>query len=208
MLEIVLASGNPGKLIELTELLRAIPVTLRAQSEFDVPEAVEDGLTFIENAIIKARNASSHTRRAALADDSGIALDALGGAPGIYSARYAGEGASDAENLNKLLADTAHLPDDQRHCRFICVAVYVRHAHDPMPLVCEGVWPGRLLRRPSGTHGFGYDPIFYVPDRKCSSAELLPTVKNTISHRAQALQQMENSLRNEIVCDDDSPAWV
>ena len=206
MLEIVLASGNPGKLIELTDLLRALPVTLRAQSEFGVPEAVEDGLTFIENAIIKARNAASHTQRAALADDSGIALDALGGAPGIFSARYAGEGATDTDNLDKLLCDCAHLPDEQRSCRFICVAVYVRHALDPIPIICQGVWAGRLLRRPQGTHGFGYDPIFYVPDRKCSSAELLPAVKNTISHRAQALQQMVNSLRNEIVGDGDPPA--
>jgi XTP/dITP diphosphohydrolase len=203
MLEIVLASGNQGKLIELVELLRGLPVTLRAQSEFDVPEAVEDGLTFIENAIIKARNAASHTGRAALADDSGIALDALGGAPGIYSARYAGEGASDAENLDKLLVDTAHLPDDQRACRFICVAAYVRRAEDPMPIVCEGVWLGQLLRHRRGTHGFGYDPIFYVPDRKSSSAELAPNIKNTISHRAQALQQMANSLRREFKRDND-----
>ncbi len=206
MFEIVLASGNRGKLIELTELLRDLPVTLRAQSEFDVLEAVEDGVTFIENAIIKARNAASHTGRAALADDSGIALDALGGAPGIYSARYAGEGATDTDNLDKLLSDSAHLPDGQRSCRFICVAVYVRHALDPIPIVCQGVWPGRLLRRPQGTHGFGYDPIFYVPDRKCSSAELLPAVKNAISHRAQALQQMVNSLQTEIIFDDQRPA--
>ncbi len=195
MVDIVLASGNQGKLAELKDLLRDVPVRLRAQSDFGVPEAIEDGLSFIENAIIKARNAAAHTKQPALADDSGIAVDALAGAPGIYSARYAGEGASDAENLEKLLADTEHVPDDQRQCRFICVAAFVRHASDPLPLVCAGIWHGRLLRAPVGAHGFGYDPIFYVPDRHASSAELAPALKNTISHRAQALQQMVQALR-------------
>lgn len=197
MVDIVLASGNRGKLAELRELLRDVSVTVRAQSDFGVPDAVESGLSFIENAIIKARNAATYTQRPALADDSGIAVDALAGAPGIYSARYAGEGASDTENLQKLLADTEHVPDDQRQCRFICVAAFVRHATDPMPLVREGIWHGQLLHTPIGTHGFGYDPIFYVPDRSASSAELAPAVKNTISHRAQALQQMVRALQSE-----------
>lgn len=197
MVDIVLASGNRGKLAELTELLRGVPITVRAQSDFGVPEAVENGLSFIENAIIKARNAATYTEYPALADDSGIAVDALAGAPGIYSARYAGEGASDAENLEKLLADTEHVPDDQRQCRFICVAAFVRHATDPMPLVCQGIWLGQLLHTPIGTHGFSYDPIFYIPDRNASSAELAPAVKNTISHRAQALQQMVQALQGE-----------
>lgn len=203
MVDIVLASGNEGKLIELTELLREIPVTLRAQSEFNVPEAAETGLSFIENAIIKARNAATHTGHPALADDSGIAVDALAGAPGIYSARYAGEGASDTENLEQLLADTELVPDAERRCCFICVAVYVRHAADPMPLVCDGIWYGQLLRKPVGTHGFGYDPIFYVPDKKCSSAELSPAIKNTISHRALALQQIVRALQGEFFGTDE-----
>ena len=197
MLDIVFASGNRGKFVEVVELLRDVPVNVRAQSEFDVPEAVENGLSFIENAIIKARNAAIYTERPALADDSGIAVDALAGAPGIYSARYAGESASDLENLEKLLADTEHVPDGQRQCRFICVVAFVRYPTDPMPLVCEGIWHGQLLHTPIGTHGFGYDPIVYIPDRNASSAELVPAVKNKISHRAQALQQMARALRSE-----------
>jgi XTP/dITP diphosphohydrolase len=172
-------------------------VTLLAQSEFDVPQALENGLSFVENAIIKARNAAVHSGLPALADDSGIALDALGGAPGIYSARYAGAAADDAENLDKLLADTAHLSGDKRGCRFICVAVFLRQADDPVPVICQGVWEGRLLYEPRGDNGFGYDPIFWVPDHDCASAELPPAVKNAISHRAQALQQMAQVLRRE-----------
>ena len=203
MVDVVLASGNQGKLAELTELLRDVPVTLRAQSEFGVPEAVEDGLSFIENAIIKARDAADFTRLPALADDSGIAVDALGGAPGIYSARYAGRDASDIENLQKLLADTVQIADGQRDCAFICVVVYVRHATDPMPLVSQGVWHGQLLLEPVGTHGFGYDPIFYVPDKQLSSAELPPAVKNAISHRAQALNHMVRAMQGEFTRADE-----
>jgi len=200
MVNIVLASGNRGKLTELTDLLRDVPVTVVAQSDFNVPEAVESGLSFIENAIIKARNAAAFTECPALADDSGIAVDALAGAPGIYSARYAGDGASDVENLEKLLADTDHVPDEQRQCCFICVAAFVRNATDPLPVVCEGIWSGRLLRAPVGTYGFGYDPIFYVPERNSSSAELESEVKNKISHRAQALRQMVRVLSDEFSC--------
>ncbi len=196
-MEIVLASGNRNKLKELTVLLEEVPVIVRAQSEFDVPEAVESGLSFVENAIIKARNAAAHASRPALADDSGIAVDALGGAPGIFSARYAGEGASDVDNLEKLLADTAHLPDDRRRCRFICVAVFLRDENDPVPLISQGVWEGRLMHQPAGGNGFGYDPVFWVPDRDCTSAELPVEVKNAISHRAQALRQVAEVLRGE-----------
>ena len=195
--ELVLASGNRGKLKELAALLEGTRITLLAQSELDVPEAIENGLSFVENAIIKARNAAVHSGRPALADDSGIAVDALDGAPGIYSARYAGEGAGDVENLEKLLADTAHLAADERGCRFICVAVFLRKPDDPVPVICQGAWEGRLLYEPRGEHGFGYDPIFWVPDRDCASAELEPAVKNAISHRAQALNQMASALRRE-----------
>ncbi|HCU88831.1 MAG TPA: non-canonical purine NTP pyrophosphatase, RdgB/HAM1 family [Gammaproteobacteria bacterium] len=206
MVNIVLASSNRGKLTELTDLLREVPVTVVAQSDFNVPEAVENGLSFIENAIIKARNAAAFTECPALADDSGISVDALGGAPGIYSARYAGDGASDAENLEKLLADTEHVPDEQRQCRFICVVAFVRNATDPLPIVCEGIWFGRLLRAPVGTSGFGYDPIFYVPDRDSSSAELASEVKNKISHRAQALRQLVRALSEEFSCTTRFPS--
>lgn len=196
-MEIVLASGNRGKLSELTSILSNLPVTLRAQADFDVPMAIEDGTTFIENALIKARNASACTGLPALADDSGIAVHALNGAPGIYSARYAGEQASDADNLNKLLAETGHLEDDKRQCRFICVVAYLRHAADPVPIVAQGLWGGRLLREAQGENGFGYDPIFLVEEHACSSAQLSPSVKNAISHRALALAALREALVRE-----------
>ena len=168
-------------------MLSGCAVTVRPQADFDVPEADEDGLTFVENALKKARNAARYCERPALADDSGIAVDALSGAPGIYSARYAGVGASDEQNIAKLLHDMADVPDGQRQCRFICVIAFLRHADDPTPIICQGEWPGTLLRMPRGAHGFGYDPIFHVPEHDCSSAELEPAVKNTISHRGRAL---------------------
>jgi XTP/dITP diphosphohydrolase len=196
--EVVLASGNRGKLEELAVLLEEVPVHIRAQSEFEVPAVRESGFSFIENAIIKARNAAAHSSRPALADDSGIAVDALGGAPGIYSARYAGEGATDAANVEKLLADAAHLPDDRRRCRFICVAAFLRHEDDSVPIVCQGAWDGRLMRQPVGTGGFGYDPVFWVPEHSCSSAQLPLAVKNTISHRARAMLQIAEALRGEV----------
>jgi len=197
MVEVVLASGNSGKLKELTVLLQDLPFSLKSQSDFAVPEAVEDGLSFIENAIIKARHAAVITNRPALADDSGIAVDALGGAPGIYSARYAGEHASDRNNLEKLLDDAAHLEPSQRGCQFICVAAFVRNARDPMPIIAQGVWRGQLLRRPRGEAGFGYDPIFLPDGFDQSSAELTPRLKNTVSHRALALGAMAASLAAE-----------
>lgn len=178
-------------------LLGGVRVTLVTQSELGVPEVPETGRSFIENAIIKARTAAEYTGLPALADDSGIAIDALRGAPGIYSARYAGAGSSDTDNLEKLLTDTAHLADDQRTCRFICVAVYMRHAEDPVPVVCQGVWEGQLLRQARGDNGFGYDPIFWVAAQRCSSAQMSPEMKNAISHRARAMQQMVPVLRRE-----------
>jgi len=194
----VLASGNPGKVREFNQLLSSLDFEVVPQSRFAVPEAEETGLTFVENAILKARNAAQHTRLPALADDSGLEVDALNGAPGIYSARYAGPGASDAENLEKLLGMLDGVPDDRRTARFQCVLVYLRHALDPTPLICQGTWEGRILTAPRGSGGFGYDPVFLVPALGQASAELPPEVKNTLSHRGQALRQLYQSLRGPI----------
>ena len=181
---VVLASGNPGKLRELGEVLAPLGVTLHAQSEYGVPEVAETGLSFVENAIIKARAASQHTGLPAIADDSGLEVDALNGAPGIYSARYSGEG--DAGNNARLLRELGDTPFEQRAARFQCVLVYMRHALDPTPLVCQASWEGFVLFEPAGEHGFGYDPLFYVPEYHCSSAQLPRQLKNRISHRARA----------------------
>jgi XTP/dITP diphosphohydrolase len=194
MQKIVLASSNVGKLKELQSLLSALPVDIIAQSEFGVHDADETGLTFIENAIIKARHASAITGLPAIADDSGLALDALGGAPGIYSARYAQLPADikglarDEANNSKLLEALRDTPDSQRGAQFHCVLVFMRHAADPTPLVCHGQWHGTILHTAAGAGGFGYDPLFLVPERGCSSAELSAAEKNRISHRAQASQ--------------------
>jgi len=166
------------------------------QSEFGVPEAEEIGLTFVENALLKARNAASHTGLPSIADDSGIEVDALNGAPGIYSARYAGKGAGDGQNLRKLLKALDEVPDAKRGARFVCVIVYLRHAADPTPVIAQGIWEGRILREARGSGGFGYDPVFWVPTHNCSSAELPAEVKNTISHRGQALRALVAALRS------------
>ncbi|MDJ0739367.1 MAG: RdgB/HAM1 family non-canonical purine NTP pyrophosphatase [Gammaproteobacteria bacterium] len=184
---IVLASGNPGKVREFSELLAAHDVTIVPQSDFAVPEADENGLTFVENAIIKARNAAAHTGMPAIADDSGIEVDFLNGAPGIYSARYAGDGGSAANNA-KLLDALHGVPEAQRTARFQCVLVHLRHADDPTPVICQGTWEGRILTGQRGDAGFGYDPLFYVPDEGCSAAELTAERKNQLSHRGQALR--------------------
>ena len=189
----VLASGNPGKLRELGRVLSPLGVDLRAQAEFDVPDIEEDALSFVENAIIKARAAARHSGLPSIADDSGLEVDYLQGAPGIHSARYSGQG--DAANNAKLLAALGDLPTAQRSARFQCVLVYMRHALDPTPLVCQASWEGRILTAPSGDHGFGYDPLFYVPGHDCSSAQLAPEVKNRISHRARASARLVEALR-------------
>ena len=191
---VVLASGNAGKVREFNQLLAGAHIEVVPQSSFGVPEAEETGLTFVENAILKARNAARHTGLPAVADDSGIEVDALNGAPGIYSARYAGPGASDEENLYKLLAALDGLPDERRGARFQCVIAYLRHAEDPTPLICQGTWEGRILAAPRGANGFGYDPVFYVPDEGVSSAELAPETKNRLSHRGQALRRLLEGL--------------
>ncbi len=189
--KVVLASGNPGKLREFAAVLGGGTQDIVPQSQFGVPEADESGLSFVENAILKARNAAHHTGLPALADDSGIEVDALNGVPGIYSARYAGPGASDADNLRKLLGVVSDVPDAARTARFQCVIVYLRHAADPTPLICQGTWEGYLTRAARGEHGFGYDPIFYVPSHRCTSAELSPEIKNVLSHRGQALRRLQ-----------------
>lgn len=193
---VVLASSNAGKVREFNQLLAGAHVEVLPQSSFGVPEADETGLTFVENAILKARNASRHTGLPALADDSGIEVDALNGAPGIYSARYAGVGASDEDNLYKLLAALEGRPEAERGARFQCVIVYLRHAEDPTPLICQGTWEGRILEAPRGANGFGYDPVFYVPEEGVSSAELSPETKNRLSHRGQALRKLLEGLRD------------
>lgn len=184
---VVLASSNSGKVKEFGELLGDRRVQVLPQSDFGVPDAEETGLTFVENAILKARNAATHTGLPALADDSGLEVDFLNGAPGIYSARYAGDGGSSANNA-KLLAALEGIPEQQRGARFQCVLVYLRHADDPTPLICQGTWEGRILEAQQGEAGFGYDPLFYVPQEGCSAAELPAQRKNELSHRGQALQ--------------------
>lgn len=188
---LILASSNSGKLKEISKQLKASPFTLALQSDYQVPEIAETGLTFVENAILKARNAAKHTNLPALADDSGLEVDALDGAPGIFSARYAGPKASDADNLQKVLAALKDVPEAQRTARFQCVLIYLRHANDPSPIICQGTWEGKILTQARGNHGFGYDPIFYVPTHNCSAAELTLEEKNRISHRGQALQKLQ-----------------
>jgi len=194
---IVLATGNPGKVRELQEILADSGLRIAPQSDYDAPEAIEDGLGFVENALIKARSAARHTGLPAIADDSGIVVDALSGEPGIHSARYAGDGANDEMNLQLLLENMRGIEEAQRTARFICLMVYVRHADDPTPLICEGSWEGRLLETPQGENGFGYDPIFLVPEKGRTSAELPSEEKNRLSHRGQALRCLVQKLMDK-----------
>lgn len=189
MTQIVLASGNSGKLREFSQLLAPLGFSLTPQSEFDVPEAAETGLSFVENAIIKARHAAKITGLPALADDSGLEVDALHGAPGIYSSRFAGSDASDDDNIEALLSALQDVPDGERSGRFQCVLVFMRHAEDPTPLICQGTWQGQILLEAAGDGGFGYDPIFFVPETDCSAAELSDQQKHAISHRGQAMRR-------------------
>ena len=191
---IVLASGNKGKIKELDALLAPMGWQVRPQSEWQVEDAEETGLSFVENAIIKARHACEQTGLPSLADDSGIAVDALGGAPGIYSARFAGADANDADNIAQLLKALKDTPETERTARFICVLVYMQHANDPTPIICQGEWEGRILNAPAGQGGFGYDPVFFVPERECSAAELSADDKRMLSHRGKALAQLRRLL--------------
>ncbi|HEY3858652.1 MAG TPA: RdgB/HAM1 family non-canonical purine NTP pyrophosphatase [Gammaproteobacteria bacterium] len=195
MRKVVLATNNAGKAEELNAMLGGLDMEIVSQASLGVPEAQETGLTFIENAILKARNAASHTKLPAIADDSGLEVDALEGAPGIHSARYAGTPSNDQANLKKLLETMQDVPDIGRSARFRCVIVYLKHANDPAPLVTEGVWEGSIQRAPKGSNGFGYDPVFWVPEKGCSSAELPPEVKNQLSHRGQALARLAAHFR-------------
>ncbi|NDO80618.1 non-canonical purine NTP pyrophosphatase [Citrobacter sp. NCU1] len=196
MQKVVLATGNAGKVRELASLLSDFGLDVVAQTELGVDSAEETGLTFIENAILKARHAAQVTGLPAIADDSGLAVDVLGGAPGIYSARYSGEDATDQQNLEKLLDTLQDVPDDQRQARFHCVLVYMRHAEDPTPLVCHGSWQGVITREAAGNGGFGYDPIFFVPSEGKTAAELSREEKSAISHRGQALKLLLDALRH------------
>lgn len=186
--KVVLASSNAGKLREFFRILGNAGFEVVPQSDYDVIDVPETGLTFVENAIIKARNAAQHTGLPALADDSGIEVDALNGRPGIYSARYSGEG--DDTNNQKLLDEMKDVPEAERTARFRCCIVYMRHAEDPSPLIADGSWEGTILHELSGANGFGYDPLFFVPTHGTSSAELDQDIKNSISHRGQALEKI------------------
>lgn len=198
---IVLASGNRGKLAEFRQLLADAQLEVVAQTDLGVPEAAETGLSFVENAILKARNAAQFTGLPAIADDSGLEVDALQGAPGIYSARFAAMAdgrADDAANNRKLLELMRDVPDTQRRARYQCVLVYMRHGTDPSPLICQGTWEGKILDAPRGSGGFGYDPLFYVPGEEASAAQLSAALKNRLSHRGQAMARLLAALRHHL----------
>ncbi len=194
MKRLVLASGNPGKLRELSALLEDLGYELLAQSGFGVSAVAETGTTFVENAIIKARHAASVTGLPALADDSGIEVDALDGAPGVYSARFAGEDADDAANNTLLVEKLRQVPPEARIARYRAVIVLMRHAADPSPIICEGSWEGLIQLEPAGDGGFGYDPHFFLPEQGCTSAQLSAEEKNRLSHRGKALAELKHRL--------------
>jgi XTP/dITP diphosphohydrolase len=194
-MRLVLASSNAGKLAELRDLLDDASIDLHAQSEFGVDDADETGLSFVENAIVKARHAARATGLPSLGDDSGLCVDALNGAPGLYSARYSGVHGDAAANIAKLLDVLRDVPEMQRSARFVCVLAMLRHADDPQPLIAEGVWEGRILFAPRGDRGFGYDPVFFDPERNMGAAELDTSLKNRVSHRGRALALLRDKLR-------------
>ncbi|MCG8438025.1 MAG: RdgB/HAM1 family non-canonical purine NTP pyrophosphatase [Pseudomonadales bacterium] len=197
MEKLVLASGNKKKLAELQGLLSPLNIEVVPQSEFDVPEADETGTTFVENAIIKARNACKHTGLPAIADDSGIEIDALRGAPGVFSARFAGVGATDAKN-NKLMVELlSDLPDVNRGARYVAVLALMEHEDDATPILCQGTWNGEIVLEPQGEQGFGYDPHFFVPEKGCTAAQLDPQEKNALSHRGKAMAALLKQLNSE-----------
>ena len=196
--KLVIASNNKGKIAELTDVLAPLGLQPVAQGELGVSEAEEPAVTFVENAIIKARHAARVTGLPALADDSGLAVDALDGRPGVRSARFAGEEATDNDNVEALLAALKETPEAERSAQFHCVLVYLRHADDPTPIICHGRWPGRILAEPRGQGGFGYDPVFLVPEHGCSAAELTREQKGRISHRGRALASLLDQLRAEL----------
>lgn len=194
----VLATGNKGKVKEMSELLNSFSIEVLPQSAFDVPEVPETGTTFVENAIIKARHASKITGLPAIADDSGLEVDFLLGKPGIYSSRFAGEDATDQQNLELLLSELKGVEKTKRTARFQCVLVYMRHHLDPTPIICQGTWEGEIIEQQLGENGFGYDPIFWVESDQCSSAQLSKQRKSELSHRGKALSQLVVQLKNEL----------
>ncbi|CAM3488120.1 RdgB/HAM1 family non-canonical purine NTP pyrophosphatase [Parendozoicomonas haliclonae] len=195
-MEVVIATGNMGKLAEFRQMLAPLDMTLRVQSEFNTESAEETGLTFVENAILKARHAARISGLPAIADDSGLEVEYLKGAPGIYSSRFSGENASDIDNIQKLLHELDGVPTELRKARFQCVLVYMRHADDPIPVICQGSWEGYILEQPLGDNGHGYDPVFFVPGMHCSAAELSAEQKNSMSHRAVAMAKLLEELKN------------
>lgn len=194
--EVVLASRNEGKLAEMQALLAPLGWKLRPLSDFVEHGADETAVTFVENALLKARNACLLSGLPAIADDSGLEVDALEGRPGVLSARYAGDNATDADNNQKLLREMKGVPDEARGARYVCVMVYLRHAEDPTPIIAQHTWHGTILHNPKGQHGFGYDPLFGVPDQKCSAAEMAPAIKNKLSHRAKAARHLYSALHD------------
>ncbi|MCK5720114.1 MAG: RdgB/HAM1 family non-canonical purine NTP pyrophosphatase [Thiomargarita sp.] len=196
MKTIVLASSNQGKLREFNQMLHDFDYEVVPQGQFKVSDVAETGLSFVENALIKARNAAEHTNLPAISDDSGIEIDALDGAPGIYSARFAGEKATDEQNNQLLLDKLKNVAESERTARYHCVIVYMRHAKDAMPIICYGTWEGRIIMEARGQNGFGYDPFFYVPTHHCTAAELTSEIKNELSHRGQALRILRKQLFN------------
>jgi XTP/dITP diphosphohydrolase len=197
-MKLVLASGNAGKLVELREILDGLAVELVAQGDLGIDDAEETGASFVENAILKARHAARLTGLPALGDDSGICVDALGGAPGLYSARYAGEHGNSSANIAKLLDALTNTQGESRGAHFYCVVVLLRNAEDPAPLIAEGHWHGRILEKPRGDGGFGYDPVFFDPVLNASAAELDPISRNRVSHRGQALARLRELLPRSI----------
>jgi XTP/dITP diphosphohydrolase len=197
-MKIIFASSNAGKINEVQTLLARFNLKLIPQTEYQVTDADETGLTFVENALIKARHAAQVTGLPAIADDSGLIVHALNGAPGIYSARYAGLPCNSKHNIDKLLKELKDIPEPDRLAEFYCVLVFLSHADDPTPLICEGRWQGRILNQPTGNQGFGYDPVFYDDNEKCSAAELALDRKNHISHRGQALQLLLKNLPEKL----------
>ncbi|MEN9849478.1 MAG: hypothetical protein RL368_2218 [Pseudomonadota bacterium] len=195
MKKIVLATGNAGKVREFAQLLAEFDAEIIPQTQLNVSNVPETGLTFVENALIKARHAAEITGLPAIADDSGIEVDALNGAPGIYSARFAGENATDLDNNQLLLKQLQAVPEAERSARYHCVIVYLRHALDPTPLICHGIWEGRVLTAPQGDNGFGYDPLFLIPEHQCTAAQMPPDLKNKLSHRGQAMRELQAALQ-------------
>ena len=194
--QIILASSNIGKIKEIQAILAEHLIV--PQSVFNVTDADETGSTFVENAIIKARHAAFQCKLPAIADDSGLVVDALSGAPGVISARYAGVGASDRDNVQKLLKELEDVPEERRSARFICVMIFLEHAEDPFPVIAQGVWEGQILYQPIGANGFGYDPVFWVPEQQCASAELSAAVKNSLSHRSKALRSLTDLIKARV----------